>query len=128
VKEGLRAAKKLPHFYDRVFRDEFYGAFMARHAMRSYDLHMFDTVFNGFRKSQVSKKGPDAGLLLDDNQPLTLLNAREAAAYLRVSLSTLHRMERRGQLRAMRTPGGHRRYTLAILNHCLENPSPDGSE
>lgn len=57
----------------------------------------------------------------EQNQPqaLTLLNAREAAAYLRISLSTLNRMERRGQLRCLRTPGGHRRYTIALLNACL---------
>jgi excisionase family DNA binding protein len=59
----------------------------------------------------------------NNNQPLILLNAREAAAYLRVSLSTLHRMERGGKLQAMRTPGGHRRYTLAMLNLCLESGS-----
>jgi excisionase family DNA binding protein len=57
----------------------------------------------------------------NNNQPLILLNAREAAAYLRVSLSTLHRMERGGKLQAMRTPGGHRRYTLGMLNLCLES-------
>jgi excisionase family DNA binding protein len=64
----------------------------------------------------------------NNNQPLILLNAREAAAYLRVSLSTLHRIERGGKLQAMRTPGGHRRYTLAMLNLCLEsgtNPLKD---
>ncbi len=66
----------------------------------------------------------------DKNQPMTLLNAREAAAYLRVSLSTLHRMEQQGYLHAMRTPGGHRRYTLAMLNLCLGNQAddvPDGA-
>lgn len=52
-------------------------------------------------------------------QRLDLLTAREAAQYLRVSLSTINRMERRGQLRPMRTPGGHRRYTLEMLNECL---------
>jgi len=50
---------------------------------------------------------------------LNLLTAREAASYLRVSLSTLNRMERAGLLRPLRTPGGHRRYTLAMLNECL---------
>lgn len=52
-------------------------------------------------------------------QRLTLFTAREAADYLRVSLSTLRRMERRGHLRSLRTPGGHRRYTLQMLNACL---------
>lgn len=50
---------------------------------------------------------------------LTLMTAHEAADYLRVSLSTLNRMERRGLLRPLRTPGGHRRYTLEMLNECL---------
>lgn len=57
---------------------------------------------------------------------LTLLTAREAAAYLRVSLSTLRRMERQGRLRALRTPGGHRRFSLEALNVCLETPAAEG--
>jgi excisionase family DNA binding protein len=57
-----------------------------------------------------------------ENEVLTLMNSREAAAYLRVSLSTLNRMERKGQLVSLRTPGGHRRYTLAMLNACLAAP------
>jgi excisionase family DNA binding protein len=57
---------------------------------------------------------------VNDNQKrLTLLTAREAANYLRVSISTLNRMERRGLLVPLRTPGGHRRYTLEMLNECL---------
>lgn len=50
---------------------------------------------------------------------LSLMTAREAASYLRVSLSTLHRMELRGALIPLRTPGGHKRYTLDMLNECL---------
>jgi excisionase family DNA binding protein len=50
---------------------------------------------------------------------LSLLTAREAAAYLRVSLSTLHRLEQRGVIAPLRTPGGHRRYTIEMLNICL---------
>ena len=57
-------------------------------------------------------------------QTTLLLNAKEAADYLRVSLSTLSRMEARGELSALRTPGGHRRYTLEILNGCLRSPLP----
>ncbi|MAT42964.1 MAG: hypothetical protein CL609_11520 [Anaerolineaceae bacterium] len=49
-----------------------------------------------------------------------LLNAREAAEYLNISLSTLHRMENQGILIALRTPGGHRRYSLEMLNACLK--------
>lgn len=51
---------------------------------------------------------------------LSLMTAREAANYLRVSLSTLHRMELRGALIPLRTPGGHKRYTLDMLNECLD--------
>jgi excisionase family DNA binding protein len=52
-------------------------------------------------------------------QPLALLTAKEAAEYLRISLSTLNRMEQKGRLTSLRTPGGHRRYTLEMLNACL---------
>jgi excisionase family DNA binding protein len=55
----------------------------------------------------------------DDQDQMILLTAREAAFYLRVSLSTLYRMEQRGKLTSLRTPGGHRRYTLQMLNACL---------
>ena len=52
---------------------------------------------------------------------LTLLNAREAAQYLRVSLFTLSRIEREGGLVPFRTPGGHRRYSMRMLHEYLEN-------
>lgn len=60
---------------------------------------------------------------------LQLLNAQEAARYLRISLSTLNRLESRGELKPLRTPGGHRRYTIAMLNALLippdgQDPSP----
>ena len=61
----------------------------------------------------------DKSVKIIDSEPLTLLTAREAAIYLRVSMSTLRRMERRGRLSSLRTPGGHRRYTLEMLNSCL---------
>jgi excisionase family DNA binding protein len=48
-----------------------------------------------------------------------LLTAREAAKYLRVSLSTLYRIEQGGAIQPLRTPGGHRRYTVEMLNDCL---------
>lgn len=61
---------------------------------------------------------------MDQQQTNTqYLNAKEAARYLRVSLSTLFRMETRGELVALRTPGGHRRYTIEMLNACLRNPA-----
>ncbi len=49
-----------------------------------------------------------------------LLTAKEAAAFLRVSVNTLGRMEQRGLIVPYRTPGGHRRYTIAMLRSYLE--------
>jgi excisionase family DNA binding protein len=49
-----------------------------------------------------------------------LLTAREAANYLHVSLSTLWRLERQGLLIPFRTPGGHRRYSPAMLQGALD--------
>jgi excisionase family DNA binding protein len=54
---------------------------------------------------------------LDSNQ---LLNARQAAEYLGISLSTLGRVERQGNLIPFRTPGGHRRYRINMLDEYLE--------
>jgi excisionase family DNA binding protein len=59
------------------------------------------------------------------DQLLTLLTAKEAIEYLRISLSTLNRMERKGLIVSLRTPGGHRRYTLEILNACLSRGEID---
>jgi excisionase family DNA binding protein len=50
----------------------------------------------------------------------SLLTAKEAAAFLRVSVNTLGRMEQRGLIVPYRTPGGHRRYTIAMLRSYLE--------
>ena len=60
--------------------------------------------------------------LPNEQKPLKLWTAREAAQYLRVSRSTLYRMEQVGQLMPLRTPGKHRRYTLQMLNSCLAAP------
>lgn len=49
-----------------------------------------------------------------------LLTAKEAAAFLRVSVNTLGRMEQRGLIVPYRTPGGHRRYTITMLRSYLE--------
>ena len=49
-----------------------------------------------------------------------LLTAREAAEYLAISLDTLGRMDKEGQLVPFRTPGGHRRYSLTMLDEYLE--------
>ena len=56
---------------------------------------------------------------ISSGRKLVLLTAREAADYMRVSLSTLNRMEQRGLLLSLRMPGEHRRYTLEMLNECL---------
>jgi MerR family transcriptional regulator/heat shock protein HspR len=53
-------------------------------------------------------------------EELTILTAREAAEYLRVSPYTLRKMETEGNLIPFRTPGGHRRYSLRMLNKYLE--------
>ncbi len=50
-----------------------------------------------------------------------LLKAKEAAEYLRISLFTLNKIERQEMLRPFRTPGGHRRYSLEMLNEYLES-------
>lgn len=50
-----------------------------------------------------------------------LLTAKEAAAYLRISLFTLRKIEQEGLVVPYRTPGGHRRYSLDMLNRYLRN-------
>jgi predicted site-specific integrase-resolvase len=57
-----------------------------------------------------------------------LLTAKEAVTYLGISLSTLHRIEKTGLLIPFRTPGGHRRYDVRMLEEYLElsRRPPDG--
>lgn len=50
----------------------------------------------------------------------TMLTLAEAATFLGVSPNTLRRMEARGALIPYRTVGGHRRYSLAMLQSYLE--------
>ncbi len=52
---------------------------------------------------------------------MILLTAKEAAKYLRVSLFTLSKIESEGGIVPYRTPGGHRRYSLRMLNRYLQN-------
>ena len=54
-------------------------------------------------------------------EELTTLTAGEAAEYLRVSRFTLRKMEIEGSLIPFRTPGGHRRHSLRMLNEYLED-------
>jgi excisionase family DNA binding protein len=49
-----------------------------------------------------------------------LMTAKEAAHYLRISLFTLRKIEQEGLIVPYRTPGGHRRYSVDMLNEYLE--------
>jgi excisionase family DNA binding protein len=66
------------------------------------------------------------------NRQERLVRATEAAAYLGVSLVTLRRMEKQGLLLPYRTLGGHRRYSIQMLEEYLEGsrrlPSAASSE
>ena len=86
---------------------------------------MNDTVFDPSKNAARANRQAGSAIQMDENQALDLMNSREAADYLRISLSTLNRMESRGIIRPLRTPGGHRRYTLAMLNRCLETLEED---
>ena len=55
------------------------------------------------------------------NSRSRLFTAKEAVAYLGVSLSTLNRIEKEGRLIPFRTPGGHRRYDQGMLDDYLES-------
>lgn len=55
--------------------------------------------------------------MAEDRGPL--ITAKEAARYLRVSMFTLSKIESEGGLVPYRTPGGHRRYSLKMLNEYL---------
>jgi CheY-like chemotaxis protein len=55
-----------------------------------------------------------------EDEAMGLLTAREAAEYLHVSLFTLGKIENEDLLVPYRTPGGHRRYSLEMLNEYLE--------
>ena len=55
-----------------------------------------------------------------------ILAAKEAAEYLGVSLATLRKIESRGELVPSRTPGGHRRYSVAMLDEYFEKSRRDG--
>jgi len=52
---------------------------------------------------------------------MTVITAKEAARYLRVSMLTLSRIESEGGLVPYRTPGGHRRYSIEMLYEYLSN-------
>ena len=49
------------------------------------------------------------------------MTARQAAEYLGVSLVTLRKMEKEAELVPFRTPGGHRRYSLEVLEEYIQS-------
>ncbi len=57
---------------------------------------------------------------MPDQLEMRLLTAKQAAAYLGVSLYTLKKIEYVGYLKPYRTPGGHRRYSQQMLDNYLE--------
>ena len=60
-------------------------------------------------------------------QSRRILNAREAAEFLGISKNTLYRMEKEGYIIPFRTPGGHRRYEVRMLETYLENSRRNSS-
>jgi excisionase family DNA binding protein len=48
-----------------------------------------------------------------------LITMQEAATLLRVSMKSLRRWDKNGQLPAVRTPGGNRRYRLSDIQRIL---------
>jgi excisionase family DNA binding protein len=83
-------------------------------------LHYYGRATQRIREDRMMDTVIQAPALIEPEK-LYLLTAREAARYLRISLSTLYRLERDGQLESLRMPGGHRRYTIQMLNACLSN-------
>jgi CheY-like chemotaxis protein len=65
---------------------------------------------------------------LREDNAMGLLTAREAAEYLHVSLFTLGRIEKDSLLVPFRTPGGHRRYSVEMLNEDLERTRPHSEQ
>ena len=71
------------------------------------------------RRGPVAGGGPSRRTERMSSTP-RLLTAREASSYLGVSLNTLNRIEKRGLILPFRTPGGHRRYDVRMLDDYLE--------
>jgi len=49
------------------------------------------------------------------------MTLRQAAEYLGVSPTTLRKMEKEGELVPFRTPRGHRRYSLEMLEEYVQS-------
>ncbi|ODS34244.1 MAG: DNA methylase N-4/N-6 domain protein [Candidatus Scalindua rubra] len=52
-----------------------------------------------------------------------LLNTKEAASFLGISTATIYRMEKKGLVASVRTPGGQRRFSKKILEEYLKESS-----
>lgn len=59
--------------------------------------------------------------MAERRKPTPLLTAKEACEFLHVSMFTLSKIEREGDLVPFRTPGGHRRYSINMLRTYLES-------
>jgi excisionase family DNA binding protein len=77
--------------------------------------------FARFRERFLGNQGFKKGGAKMAEQRMNLMTAKEAARYLRVSMFTLSKIEREGGLIPYRTPGGHRRYSLRMLNRYLNS-------
>lgn len=50
---------------------------------------------------------------------MELLTLEEAIKLIKVSKSTLRRWEKEGKIKSIRTPGGHRRYSVEELERTM---------
>lgn len=57
----------------------------------------------------------------------TIFTTKEAAEYLGISLSTIYRMEKKGLISAMRTPGGQRRFSKKSIEEYLRKSRKFGA-
>jgi excisionase family DNA binding protein len=77
-------------------------------------------------------KGQSAGATGDDPlgdlDSLRLLTPGEVAALLHVDANTVARWSNEGRLRAIRTPGGHRRYPASEVLRLARNNGSAGTE
>lgn len=61
-----------------------------------------------------------------NHESTSLLSVSDAARYLGVSSSTIRRWERENKILSVRTPGGHRRFSLKDLKSLYKSSSRSG--
>jgi len=83
------------------------------------DRNIYEEIAQALKDEGIDR-APEVDVEASPRRRLTLLTAKEAAEYLHVSLFTLSKMEKEGELVPFRTPGGHRRYSAEMLNECLQ--------